>query len=56
MLAVFAAVAFGVALLLHLIGHGAGSLVTTLTLAGLLLTALHLCVPVTVPWRRGPQA
>lgn len=53
MFAIFAAVAFGVALILHLVGHGAGSIVLTLTLAGLLLVALHLCVPVTVPWRRG---
>ncbi len=56
MFAIAAVVAFGVALVLHLVGHGTASLVTTCTLAGLVLVALHLVVAVPVPWGRGPSA
>lgn len=55
MLAIVAAVAFGLALLLELIDETLGELVTprTLALAGLLLLALHLGAPLrTRRWRR----
>ena len=41
--AFLAAVAFALAILLHLIGHGAGHYVPITVLVGLLCVALHLC-------------
>jgi hypothetical protein len=40
--AVLAVIAFAVALILHLIGHGTADLATDLLWAGFLLVALHL--------------
>ncbi len=57
MFAITAVVAFGVALVLHLVGHGTGALVTTCTLAGFVLLALHFCIADWPPWPRSrPQA
>ena len=54
MLAFLAAVAFALALVLHLIGHGAGSLVTDFVLGGLLCLSLDLAFRWPVPFgRRG---
>jgi len=54
MFAVIAAVLFGLALLLELIGETLGDVVTPTTLlyAGLLLFALHFTVPARGRWRR----
>lgn len=52
MLAVLAAVCFAVAFVLHWAGGGHNPIdVTGLTLLGLFLLALHLVVPLGVPWR-----
>ncbi len=57
MFAIAAVVAFGVALVLHLVGHGTGALVTTCTLAGFVLLALHFCIADWPAWPRSrPQA
>lgn len=51
MFAFFAALAFGLALLLDLLNL-AGHLVGTITLAGLLLLALHVALGTPWPWHR----
>lgn len=51
MLAIIAAILFGVALLLDLLNTGTEA-VSALTLAGLLAVALHLALAVPLPWRR----
>ena len=54
MLAILAAIAFAVAFVLHWAGGGHNPIdVTGLALLGLFLLALHLIIPVAVPWRRG---
>lgn len=55
MIAILAVVAFALALILHLIGHGAAHYVTDFALGGLLLVALHLALagPVWVLRRPG---
>lgn len=54
MFAIAAVVAFGVGLVLHLVGHGTGALVTTCALAGLVLLALHFCITGWPSWPRRP--
>ena len=53
MLAILAAIAFAVAFILHWVGAGKNPIDPDgLMLLGLFLLALHLIVPVAVPWRR----
>lgn len=52
MAAVLAVIAFALALLLHLIGHGVAKLVLDFELAGLLLLAVHLAFGWALPWAR----
>jgi len=54
---VFAAAAvfaFGIALILHLLGHGTAAIVADLVYGGFLCVALHLATGWTYPWRRTP--
>ena len=54
MFGILAAVAFAVALLMHLFGWGTGKVdVALFTLIGLLCLCLHLVTGVALPWRRG---
>ena len=56
MFAVLAVVAFALALVFRLVGHGTGFLVPDMVITGLLCLALHLIFAVPVPaWRRGGQ-
>lgn len=52
MFAIVAAILFGVALLLVLVGGIASQTITALTLAGLFAVALHLAFGYPLPWRR----
>jgi len=52
MFAVLAVIAFAVALILHLIGHGTAAIVTDLVLAGFILVSLHLALGWAPPWAR----
>lgn len=56
MAAVFAVVAFAIALILHLVGHGAGEFILDFELAGFILVALHMAFGWGVPWHRTPPA
>ena len=52
MWAVLAAIAFAVALILHLVGHGVAKYVIDFELAGFILIALHLAFPWNFAWAR----
>ena len=54
MFGVLAAVAFAIAVLMHVFGWGSGKAdVTTFALIGLLCLCLHLVTGAALPWRRG---
>lgn len=57
MFAVLAVISFALALILHLVGHGAAKYVIDFELAGFILVAAHLAFGWGVPWtRRQPPA
>lgn len=51
--AVLAVIAFALALILHLVGHGTAAIVIDVLYAGFLLVALHLATGYT--WVRRPR-
>lgn len=57
MFAILAVVAFALALVFRLVGHGTGFLWVDMALTGLLCLSLHQVVAIPLPpaWRRGPQ-
>ena len=55
MWAVIAAIAFALALILHLVGHGAAKYVEDFWLAGLIFISLHLAFGWNVLWGRRTQ-